>query len=393
MNGNNQGAESDFAAMFEKSLAGMEKLKPGQQVKTEIVSIGKECVFLHLSGKSEGVIDIGEFLDADGALAVKEGDAVTAYFLESKNGEMRFTTKIAGEKAGSSLLENAYQNRIPVEGTVEKEIKGGYEVRIGDTRAFCPFSQMGTRQPGARPAGSNAEAPVWVGKKLTFRIMEYKDGGKSILVSNRAIEEEARQVRIEELKSSLSEGMTVKGTIASIQDYGAFVELGGVQALLPISEIGRTRVQDIRSTLAVGQEIEAEIIKLDWKNERISLSMKSLLADPWVGVADRYPRDSKHTGTVARIAEFGAFVTLEPGLDGLVHSSLLKGDSAYGNSRTAVKVGQKMSVQILEVDAAARRISLKPATSAEEDSTVGKYLNGGSDTETYNPFAALLKKK
>lgn len=389
MNGNNQGANSDFAAMFEKSLAGMEKLKPGQQVKTEIVSIGKECAFLHLSGKSEGVIDIGEFLDADGALTVKEGDAITAYFLEAKNGEMRFTTKIAGEKAGSSLLENAFHNRIPVEGMVEKEIKGGYEVRIGDTRAFCPFSQMGARNPGSR----NAEAPVYVGKKLTFKIQEYKDGGKSILVSNRAVEEEARQARIEELKASLSEGMTVKGTIASIQDYGAFVELGGVQALLPISEIGRTRVQDIRSTLAVGQEIEAEIIKLDWKNDRISLSMKSLLADPWVGVADRYPRDSKHTGTVARIAEFGAFVTLEPGVDGLVHASLLKGDSSYGNPRTAVKVGQKISVQILEIDAAAKRISLKPATSAEEDSTVGKYLNGGSDTETYNPFAALLKKK
>ncbi len=298
---------------------------------------------------------------------------------------MNFTTKISGEKAGPAILENAYKNKIPVEGLVEKEIKGGYEIRLGESRAFCPFTQMGQRR---------TETPeVYIGKHLTFRIQEYKENGRSILVSNRIILEEANQVLIEALKKTLKEGMLVKGPIKSILDFGAFVDLGGVQALLPISEIGRDRVEDIHAVLTVGQEIEASIIKLDWKNERITLSMKSLLSDPWAQAFEKYPKNSKLTGKVFRITDFGAFVSLESGLDGLIHISEFKGEGKYGSSGVTVKTGESISVQILDLNVAGRRISLKPTSSLEEDETTKKYLENDTGTDTYNPFAALLKKK
>ncbi len=378
------GAENDFAAAFENSLAKMDKLKPGQAIETAVVAISGDSVFLELSGKSEGVLDKAEVTDADGKLTVSVGESLKVFFLRSDRGEMRFTTRIGGNNAAPSMLENAYQNKIPVEGTVEKEIKGGFEVKIGDSRAFCPFSQMGARR--------GEDAATYIGKKLMFRIQEFKEKGRNILVSNRVIEEEARAEVVEELKARLQEGDVVSGTIKSIQDFGAFVDLGGVEALLPISELSRNRVEDIRAVLSVGQEVEAELIKIDWKSSRLTLSLKSRLADPWAEARAKYPKDSKHSGSIVRIADFGAFVELEPGVDGLVHVSELRGDGKFGgNPLASLKVGQTMNVLVLDVDVSRRRISLKPATSVEEDATTNKYLGG--DGETYNPFAALLSKK
>ena len=242
---NAETSSSDFATLFDSTLTKMERLQPGQLVETQIVSISKDSIFLQLSGKSEGVLERAELADQDGNLSVKEGDTVKVFFLNSKNGEMNFTTRISGEKAVPAMLENAYKNGIPVEGVVEKEIKGGYEVKIGETRAFCPFSQMGQRRT------ENAE--VYVGQHLTFKIQEFKENGRNILVSNRAIHEEAHKEKIEALKRTLKEGMLVKGSIKSIQEFGAFVDIEGIQALLPISEISRASVEDINAVLSVGQ--------------------------------------------------------------------------------------------------------------------------------------------
>jgi small subunit ribosomal protein S1 len=376
----------DLAKMYEESFSGFSSFKPGQALKTEVVSISKDSVFLQLNGKSEGIIDREELTDNEGNLIVEVGDQLRVFFLKAENGEMRFTTKVSGKEAGAEMLEQAYLEKMPVEGLVEKEIKGGYDIKIGEFRAFCPFSMMGERRAG--------EAADYVGKRLTFRIQEYKDRGRSILVSNRAIHEELRQAKIEALQQTLREGMVITGTVASIQSYGAFVDLGGIQALLPVSEISLARVEDIHALLSVGQEIQASILKIDWRNERISLSMRSLLADPWETAGDKYPVGSKHGGKVVRLADFGAFVSLEPGIDGLVHSSEINKASSYGTNRElALKLGQTLSVEILGVDRSNRRISLKPATSAEEDETTAKYLDASDDSSTYNPFAALLKKK
>jgi small subunit ribosomal protein S1 len=378
--------DDDFAALYEQSFSGMGTFQSGQMVETQILSISKDTVFLQLSGKSEGVLPLDELTDKDGNVTVAIGDTIKVFFLRSANGEMQFTTRISGESAAPAMLEQAFQNGIPVEGVVEKEIKGGFEVKIGGTRAFCPYSQMGQKR-----VDNPAE---YVGKHLSFKITEYKESGRNILVSNRAIHEEAHQNKLEELKKTLKEGMVVKGTVKSIQDFGAFVDIDGFQALLPVSEIGRTRVEDIKSMLSVGQEIQASILRIDWKNERMSLSMKSLQADPWDTAAEKYPEDSRHTGKVVRITDFGAFVSLEPGLDGLVHISELRAASKYSDSKELiVKPGQILQVKVIGVDRKNKRISLKPAGSAEDDETSSKYMDKSSDTDTYNPFAALLKKK
>lgn len=377
---------SDLEKMYEQSFSGMGYFKPGQVVNTEVVSISNDCLFLQLNGKSEGILDRAELTDKEGKLSVKVGDKLRVFFLNAENGEMHFTTKISGNAAGAKMLVQAYLERIPVEGLVEKEIKGGYEVKIGEFRAFCPYSKMGERR-----SDNPAE---YVGKNLNFKIQEFKDNGRSILVSNRVIYEEAHQERLEALKKTLHEGMVITGSIKSIQSFGAFVDLGGIQALLPISEISRSRVEDIQALLSVGQEIQASILQIDWRNERISLSMKSLLADPWETAQEKYPEGSKHTGKVVRLADFGAFVSLEPGIDGLMHNSEISKANGYGTGRDLTpKLGQTVSVEILGVDRANKRISLKPAATIEEEETAAKYLDASDDSETYNPFAALLKKK
>jgi len=377
--------ENSFAELFEQSMVKTERFQPGQLVELTIEAITDENIFLQLGGKSEGVLDRAELNDEEGNLKVAAGDTIQVYFLEAKNGEMRFTTRLAGENAGTAMLESAWQNQIPVEGKVEKEIKGGYEIKIGDTRAFCPYSQMGLRRA--------EEGESFVGRRLTFLIQEYKDHGRSILVSNRVIEQEAQQTIIEELKKTLKEGQSIRGTIVRIQDFGAYVDIGGMQALLPISEISLERVTDITQVLSVGQEIEARILKLDWQANRMSLSRKALLADPWVNAATKYPVNSRHEGTVTRTADFGIFVALEPGLDGLLHVSELGGDGRRLDARKLAKVGDKMSVQILDVNVKDRRIALKPATSLEDEATQKRYLVEEVETERYNPFAAKLKRK
>lgn len=378
---NNFSNEEDFATLFEQSYIEEGSLEPGQSIDTTIVSISGDTIFLQLSGKSEGLLDKEEMTDKDGNLTVKEGDAIKVFFLSSQNGEMNFTTKISSDKAGRAVLENAFESGIPVEGTVEKEIKGGFEIKIGESRAFCPYSQMGQKRV--------EDASVYIGKHLTFKIIEHKEKGRNILVSNRAILEEEKQKKIEVLKKTLQEKMVIKGTITQIQDFGAFVDLDGVQALLPISEISRSRIDDINSVLKVGEEIEASIIKLDWKTERITLSLKALLLDPWVGAVSKYPTGSKHLGKVVRLTDFGAFVTLEPGLDGLVHISEMNNDSRDSNPDDILKKGQNITVQINSIDKEKKRISLKQTSSTEDDKDLKKYLE--PETETYNPFAELLK--
>jgi small subunit ribosomal protein S1 len=381
---NDSHTDENFAELFAQSMnEEVKPLVPGQLLETEIVSISGGCVFLQLSGKSEGQIDAEELTDKDGNMTVKVGDTIKAYFHSAKNGELLFTTRIGGEKAGNAILETAFLNKIPVEGLVEKEIKGGYQITVGDTRAFCPYSQITLNR---------ADSPEdFIGTKQTFRITEYKENGRNLLVSRRVILEEERNATIEELKKTLKEHMTITGTVRSLQDFGAFVDISVLRALLPISEISRERITDLHKVLSVGQEIEASIIKLDWKNERITLSMKALLADPWDTIRQDYSIGSTYEGTVARLTNFGAFVTLEPGLDGLIHISDLPSESRDTEGGKPVKQGQTIQVQITNIDAERRRMSLKPVSTTAVGKEFTQYMEPESDT--YNPFAELLKDR
>lgn len=362
-----------------------EKLTPGQEIETTIVQISGDTVFIDLNAKSEGVIPCAEFTDTEGNISVKAGDKIKAFYLGEKNGENRFTTKISGQSADDSMLENAFKNHIPVEGHVEKEIKGGFEVSVGATRAFCPYSQMGFRQ--------KEEASFFIGKTLSFIIQEYKDGGKKLVVSNRKVQEEEHQNQLSGLSKKIAVGSIVTGTVKTLQSFGAFVDIDGFQALLPISEISLDRVSDISKVLEPGQEITAKVISTDWSKERVSISMKTLLKNPWETVGKRFSKGQKIDGKICRITDFGVFINLEPGIDGLAHISTL-GVDRNTNLKKKFSIGQEMSVVIKEIDSENHRISLVPSTSTEQDEEASEYFSthNDSDGESYNPFAALLKK-
>ena len=193
------------------------RLEIGEQIETTIVAIQNDSVFLDLSAKSEGIADTSDFLDKEGNLTVKEGDSVKVFFTGLVNGEMRFTAKIAGDKADKSMIENAFNSKIPVDGHVEKEIKGGYEVKIGQIRAFCPYSQMGFRQ--------KEESSYYVGRTLPFIITEYKNDGKNVLVSNRAMGEIEHAEKLSSLEKEIVPGAIVEGVVESVQNFGAFVNV------------------------------------------------------------------------------------------------------------------------------------------------------------------------
>ena len=343
--------ELSFEELLKESTSETGWLEPGQRVEAQIVDIGSEWVFLGLGGKSEGSLDKKELLDENGEFTLKVGDTVTVYFLSSRHNEMLFTTRITSGEAGRNFLEHASSNAIPVEGLVETETKGGFRVKIaGDTMAFCPYSQMGLRRVD--------DSSEYVGKRMLFIITEYGENGRNVILSNRVIREVKLRAKKEELKEKLSEGMKIKGTVASIQDFGAFIDIGGIQGLLPISEIGWARVEDVHDALSVGQELELVILNLDWEKDRIALSLKATLPDPWDQVEEKYPAGSSHVGKVARLTKFGAFVTLEGGVDGLVHISKLGGGKRINHPGEVLEQGQALEVTVEAVDREKRRLSL-----------------------------------
>jgi len=351
---NGEEGGEDFARMLAESPMEREWFRPGQKVEALIVKITPDWIFLDLGGKSEGYLDRREFQDEEGNLSVREGDTVKAYFLSSRQNEKLFTTKIGSGEAGRAYLEDAWRERIPVEGLVEKEVKGGFEVRIaGLARGFCPYSQMGlTRLENAGDL---------VGKHVTFLIIEFGEQGRNIILSHRAILEEELRQKQEELRASLQEGMVVRGRVASIQKFGAFIDIGGFQGLLHISEIGWGRVEDIHEVLTPGQELDVAIVKLDWAQDRVTLSLKETQPDPWERVETDYPEGSSQKGKVVRLTKFGAFVTLRDGVDGLIHISRLGAGKRISHPSEVVSLGQSLMVRIEKVEKGNRRVSLSLA--------------------------------
>ena len=349
----------DFAAMFEASLENVgQQLEPGKKIEATILQIGKDWTFLDVGQKGEGVLSSAELLNGDGELQYEVGDVISAYFLSRAGGELRFTTKIGGSGSGTEQLENAYQSGIPVDGTIEKEIKGGFEVKLaGNVRAFCPFSQTGLRQ---------TEPADLIGQSLSFKISQFSERGRNIVVSHRAIlDEEREQLRVS-LRETLKEGMVVKGTITNIRDFGAFLDIGGIEGLLPISEISYGRVENIEEVLSLGQELEVAVKRIDWDNNKFSFSLRDTQADPWNKVGSIYKVGQQYPGKISRLAQFGAFVTLEEGIDGLLHISKLGEGKRIRHPQDVVSVGQQLQVVVEKIDQGERRISLALAGQQDE---------------------------
>jgi len=376
--------EKSFAELLEETDRKPVRLKQGESVSAVIAKITSDWVFIDLGGKTEGIVEKNEFLDKEGQLTVKEGDTVKAYYLSSRHGERIFTTRVSGD-AARQYLEEAWQSGIPVEGIVEREVKGGLEVRIAGTyRAFCPFSQAGL--------GRGESAATVLGQRLPFIVIEYGERGRKIILSRRRILEEEERKRKEAIKETLHEGMKVTGIVKSVRDFGAFVDIGGVEALLPISEISWGRVEDIRERFAPGQAIEAIILKLDWVKDRISLSIKGTLPDPWDNVDTRYPEGSRHLGTVSRLADFGAFITLEPGIDGLIPVSRLSKGKKIRHPREVLVQGDQIEVVVEASDRERRRLSLSPVAPEEErEDSYLPYLKKGA--EGFGSLGDVMSKK
>jgi small subunit ribosomal protein S1 len=339
----------DFAALFEGSLQA-KRIEKGQTINGSIVAIGPEVAFVDVGGKGEATIDIDELKDADGALEVAVGDRIQAVVVSTAGG-LTLSRKLALGAATQRQLEDAFHSSLPVEGKVEKAVKGGYEVRIARQRAFCPISQIDTIR--------TTDASAHEGRVYQFRIVEYKEGGRNIVVSRRALLEEEQRAAAADVRRSIVAGAVMTGRVTSVREFGAFVDLGGgVQGLLHVSEMGWSRVADIAQVVKPGEEITVKVLQVDEATQKVSLGLKQLTADPWSRVRGTYEVGQVRTGRVTRLAEFGAFVELEPGIEGLAHASTFAPMGRSENWRTHVSLGTTGAFEILSIDLEKKRIGV-----------------------------------
>jgi len=341
-------SSEDFAALFEASIKA-KRFEKGQTIEGTIVAIGPEVAFVDVGGKGEATIEVEELKDADGDIDVAVGDRIQAMVV-STSGGLTLSRRLARGAATDRQLEDAFRAGLPVEGKVERAVKGGFEVRIGRARAFCPISQMDTpRAPSVPHEGHVYE----------FRIIEYKDEGRNLVVSRRALIEERDKERAAEVRRSIVAGAVVTGRVASVRDFGVFVELGGgVQGLLHVSEIGWSRVDDPSQMFTPGDEITVKVLSVDEQKQKISLGLKQLTDDPWLTAAERYAVGQVHQARVTRVAEFGAFVELEPGVEALAHASTFPPTGRSDAWTKQVPTGSTAAFEILSVDPVKKRIGV-----------------------------------
>src|SRR3954462_4109226 len=297
----------DFAAMFEASTKAR-RFKEGQTLEGTIVAIGPDVAFVDVGGKGEATIEVEELKDEDGDIEVSVGDRIQATIV-SVAGGVQLSRKLLRGAATDRQLEDAFRTGLPVEGKVEKEIKGGFEVRIARQRAFCPFSQIDIIR---------SEPAQHIGRVYAFRIAEFKEGGRNLVVSRRAILEDEQRVKAAEVRRAIVPDAVLTGRVAGVREFGAFVDLGGgVQGLLHISEMSWARVSDPSQMVKPGDEIVVKVLRVEENGEKISLGLKQLVADPWATVSERFQVGQVLMARVSRVATFGAFVELEPGVEAL----------------------------------------------------------------------------
>jgi small subunit ribosomal protein S1 len=319
-------SEEDFAALFAASEhEKTTRLEQGQTVEGTIVAIGAESAFVDIGGKGEAEIAVDELKNDDGALDAVVGDRIQAVIISNKGG-MTLSRKLARGAASVRQIEDAFHARLPVEGRVEAVGKGGYDVRIGGARAFCPFSQIDIIR-GTDPA-------IHIGRTYAFRVTEFKDGGRTLVVSRRALLAEEQQTKAEDVRKAI------------------------VQGLLHVSEMGWGRIADTTQVVAPGEAITVKVLRVDEANGKIALGLKQLTADPWSTVAERYAIGQVRTGRVTRLAEFGAFVELEPGLEALAHASTFPPTGRADGWTRTVAVGMTAEFEILSIDPDKKRIGV-----------------------------------
>jgi small subunit ribosomal protein S1 len=349
--------------MFEASVQA-KRLDQGEFVEGKIVAIGPEVALVDVGRKGEAVMDIAELKNADGEIEVKLGDRIQAMVV-STTGGLTLSRRLGRSAASDQQFEVAFQSGLPVEGKVERQIKGGYEVRIGRRRGFCPFSQIDLR---------GADASAHEGHVYPFRIIEYKEGGENIVVSRRALLEDEQRANAAKVRDKLVTGAVMTGRVASVREFGAFVDLGaGVQGLLHVSEMAWSRVSNPAEIVKAGDEITVKVLRVDEAKQKISLGLKQLSADPWSRVPEVYKVGQRLPGRITRVAQFGAFVELEPGIEALAHASTFEPTGRSGGWSSQVAAGMTGTFEILTIDLGQKRIgvALVPESWARAEGAAG----------------------
>jgi small subunit ribosomal protein S1 len=345
-------SRDDFAALLDESFGGRDFME-GSVVKGKVVGIEKDFAIIDVGLKTEGRIQVKEFgVDDDGKATIKVGDEVEVFLerVENALGEAVISRDKARREEAWTRLEGVYALNEPVMGSIVGRVKGGFTVDLGGASAFLPGSQVDIRP--VRDVG-----PL-MGKEQPFAILKMDRPRGNIVVSRRAILEEARAEQRTELVSQLTEGEVREGVVKNITDYGAFVDLGGIDGLLHVTDMSWKRVSHPSQVLAVGDTVKVQIVKINPDTQRISLGMKQLQSDPWDGVEAKYPVGAKFTGRITNITDYGAFVELEPGVEGLVHVSEMSWTKKNVHPGKIVSTSQEVEVVVLDVDASKRRVSL-----------------------------------
>ncbi len=340
-----------FAELLEESLAS-QKFKPGAILTASVVDISQDMVTVNAGLKSEAVIPVNQFYDENGELEVAVGDEVEVALdsVEDGFGETRLSREKAKRARTWTSLEGSFENGEIIKGTLSGRVKGGFTVAIDNVSAFLPGSLVDVRP--VRDPG------YLEGKQLEFKVIKLDRRRNNIVVSRRAVMEEEFSAEREELMSGLQEGKVLKGVVKNLTDYGAFVDLGGIDGLLHITDMAWKRVKHPSEIVEVGKEIDVKVLKFDREKMRVSLGMKQLGDDPWQDLARRYPPDTRMFGKVTNIADYGCFVEIEDGVEGLVHVSEMDWTNKNVNPSKVVQIGDEVEVMVLEIDEERRRISL-----------------------------------
>jgi len=397
--------ENDFGKMFEAQERQKVQIRPGAKISGKVIMIGKDTIFVDLGARADGILDRQDFDDGKGGCTVAEGDIVEAFCMGWSDDGIKLQTKVSGGQETDAGVEDAFNAKMPIEGKVTGERKGGYTVQISQTEAFCPFSQIDGR-------GVRKEPVEYIGNTYLFKITEYAEEGRNVVLSRRLILEEEAQKSRAALRETLAEGDLVNGTVVKLMPFGVFVDLGGIEGMVHISEISWSRIGSPEEVVHEGQELRVKILKLEWGDdetrERVSLSIKQAQTDPWELIPDapEYAVGSKRSGKVTRISSFGVFIELEPGVDGLAHISQLGVDNRVEHPSEVLQIGEQVEVTILGVETDRKRISLcigEPKSKAEEPAELsleeeqeiisqaiaGQKIEG--EIESQKPFGLFVK--
>lgn len=341
----------NFAQLLEESFT-LQEMNPGEVITAEVVAIDQNFVTVNAGLKSESLIDVAEFKNAQGEIEVKVGDFVTVTIESVENGfgETKLSREKAKRAADWIALEEAMENGDILSGVINGKVKGGLTVMINSIRAFLPGSLV-----DVRPVKDTSH---FEGKEIEFKVIKLDKKRNNVVVSRRAVLEATLGEERKALLENLQEGSIIKGIVKNITDYGAFVDLGGIDGLLHITDLAWRRVKHPSEVLEVGQEVEAKVLKFDQDKQRVSLGMKQLGEDPWSGLTRRYPQGTRLFGKVSNLTDYGAFVEIEQGIEGLVHVSEMDWTNKNVHPSKVVQLGDEVEVMILEIDESRRRISL-----------------------------------